>query len=64
MADYTSIMVRAYSLSTGKSIQESLADLAIDHLVDSSEINHHTTESGNLISSLQNDNAGILSWAR
>jgi len=64
MADYTSITVQAYSLSTGKSIQESLVDLVIDRLLDLSEINHHTPGSEGLISSLPNDNTGILFRAR
>ena len=61
MADYTSITVQAYCLSIGKSIQESLVDLAIGRLVDLSEINHYSSGSVGLILSLQNDNTGILS---
>ena len=62
MAGYTSIMVQAYSLATGKSIRESLIDLGIDHLIDSSEITSEQLVNEDLILALQNDSAGVMSW--
>ncbi len=58
MAGYTSIMLQAYCLATGKSIQESLADLA-DALIDPSEINHHSSGENSLVLSLLEDAADI-----
>ena len=63
MSGYTSIMVQAYSLATGKTIQESLAELAIDQLIDPSEIGPELSEAEVLASSLSQDSTGVVSWA-
>ncbi len=64
MTNYTSIMVQAYSLSTGKSIQDSLIDLNIDTLIKPSEINQYTQEVRDSAVSLQKDAVGVLGWSR
>ena len=56
-------MVRAYCLATGKTIHDSLADLAIDQLIDPAEIDQPSPEANILASSLSQDPTGVVSWA-
>lgn len=64
MTSYASIMVQAYSLATGKSIQDSLVDLKIDNLIDQSKINLQSQNESDMVVSLKEDVAGVSSWAR
>jgi len=61
---YTSIMVEAYRLATGKSIQDSLTDLGIDRLVDSTEILPLPEEQVSFALDLQADYLGITQWRK
>jgi len=64
MLDYTSIMVLAYSRARGKTIAETLADLAIDHLIQPSEISQPSPEEERLIAVLEYDKNGVADWAK
>ncbi|SHJ24175.1 hypothetical protein SAMN02745165_01910 [Malonomonas rubra DSM 5091] len=64
MAGYTSIMVQAYSLATGKSIQDSLIDLGVDRLVDSAEVRQNNSRTEETINMLLDDCPGILRWRK
>jgi hypothetical protein len=54
-------MVQAYSLSTQKTIKESLADLSIDTLISPAVIDPHPGNQ-DLLTSLQKDHKGIRRW--
>lgn len=64
MAGYTSIMVQAYSLATGKTIEESLADLGIQHIVESAAIGQPTPTEKSLAEELLQDRIGVKKWSR
>ena len=64
MKKYTSIMLHAYSQSTGKSIEESLSDLKIDASLITADIHQLTCDERSVIAELQKDINGISEWAK
>lgn len=62
MPGYTSIMVQAYSLTTDKSIQDSMADLGIDNLISPAEAAPLSKHQKHLAESLLADPIGVAKW--